>query len=69
VTGGSGGEKDLKTRILEGLWGGGGGGGQPGSGGGGDGGGSGGECKDKEEAQWIEGQMNRMWRDIKMALP
>jgi len=33
------------------------------------GGSMGGESKDKEEGQSIEVQMNRMWRDIKMALP
>jgi hypothetical protein len=51
----------LKTRIFEGLWGGSGGamsvGAAAAAGAGGD------------EGETLEVHMNRMWRDIKMALP
>jgi hypothetical protein len=62
VLGGGGGEKDLRSRFWEGVL------GQLGGGGAG-GDGDSGMLESSVAADELTVQMNRMWRDIKMALP
>ena len=62
MLGGGGGEKDLRSRFWEGVL------GQLGGGGAG-GDGDSGMLESSVAADELTVQMNRMWRDIKMALP